>query len=127
MQNSNKASEEPQYGQRIIFTGPDGIGDYRPRSNYIPLYIGVGTTSREATSDLRYLFRAAPQAPPPVPRQSCVGEVGWGWQYNQLLNGDRLLSNLQIKKTEIRQTLEDRVTQTFQMNQQIPKNVRPLL
>ncbi|MED6245176.1 hypothetical protein ATANTOWER_032590 [Ataeniobius toweri] len=127
MQNSNEASEEPQYGQRIIFTGPDGIGDYRPRSKYIPLYIGVGTTSREATSDLRYLFRAAPQAPPPVPRQSCVGEVGWGWQYNQLLNGDRLLSNMQIKKTEIRQTLEDRVTQTFQMNQQIPKNVRPLL
>ncbi|MEQ2211852.1 hypothetical protein XENOCAPTIV_018466, partial [Xenoophorus captivus] len=97
---------------------PDGIGDYRPRSNYIPLYIGVGTTSREATSDLRYLFQAASQAPPPVPRQSCVGEVGWGWQYNQLLNGDRLLSNMQIKKTEIRQTLEDRVTQMFQMNQQ---------
>ncbi|XP_012726260.2 uncharacterized protein C4orf45 [Fundulus heteroclitus] len=116
-QNCNKASGEPQYGQRILFTGPDGIGDYRPRSNYLPLYVGVGSTSPEATSDLSYLCRAAPDAPPPAPRQSCVGEVGWGWQYNQLLNRDRLLSNMQIKKTELRQTLEDRVTQKFQMNQ----------
>uniref|UniRef100_A0A3B5QC49 Chromosome 23 C4orf45 homolog n=1 Tax=Xiphophorus maculatus TaxID=8083 RepID=A0A3B5QC49_XIPMA len=76
-------------------------GDYRPRSNYFPLYIGVGATSPEATSDLSYLCRAAPDAPPPAPRQSFVGEVGWGWQYNQLLNGDRLLSNMQIKETQI--------------------------
>ncbi|XP_043982822.1 uncharacterized protein C4orf45 [Gambusia affinis] len=119
MQNSNKNSAETQYGQRILFTGPDGIGDYRPRSNYFPLYIGVGATSPEATSDLSYLCRAAPDAPPPAPRQSFVGEVGWGWQYNQLLNGDRLLSNMQIKKTDIRRTLEDRVSQKFQMN---PRN-----
>ncbi|XP_038156780.1 uncharacterized protein C4orf45 [Cyprinodon tularosa] len=117
MQKSREASGEPQYGQRIIFTGPNGIGDYRPRSNYEPLYVGVGGVSPEATSDLGYLWRAAPHAAPPAPRQSSVGEVGWGWQYNQLLNGDRLLSNMQIKKSELRLTLEERVSQRFQMNQ----------
>lgn len=77
--------------------GPDGIGDYRPRSNYFPWYIGAGALSPEATGDLSYLCRAAPHAPPPTPRQNYVGEVGWGWQYNQLLNSGTLLSNMQIK------------------------------
>lgn len=77
--------------------GPDGIGDYRPRSNYFTRYIGVGATSPEATGDLSYLCRAPPDALPPIPRQSYVGEVGWGWQYNQLLNSGTLLSNMQIK------------------------------
>ncbi|XP_026186606.1 uncharacterized protein C4orf45 [Mastacembelus armatus] len=117
MQNSEAAAEWPQYGQRIIFTGPDGTGDYRPRSNYFPRYIGVGTSSPEATGDLSYLCRAAPHAPPPMPKQSHVGEVGWGWQYNQLLNRGTLLSNMQIKKTELRTALEDRVTHRFQNKQ----------
>ncbi|XP_026213929.1 uncharacterized protein C4orf45 isoform X2 [Anabas testudineus] len=114
MQNSEEAAGRPQYGQRILFTGPDGIGDYRPRADYFPGYIGVGTSTPEATGDLSYLCRAAPNAPPLMPRQSYVGEVGWGWQYNQLLNSGTLLSNMQIKKTEIRTVLEDRVTHRFQ-------------
>ncbi|XP_031615413.2 uncharacterized protein C4orf45 [Oreochromis aureus] len=114
MQNSETTAGQPQYGQRMIFTGPDGIGDYRPRSNYFTRYIGVGATSPEATGDLSYLCRAPPDALPPIPRQSYVGEVGWGWQYNQLLNSGTLLSNMQIKKTDIRASLENRVTQKFQ-------------
>ncbi|XP_035767052.1 uncharacterized protein C4orf45 [Neolamprologus brichardi] len=117
MQSSETTAGQPQYGQRMIFTGPDGIGDYRPRSNYFTRYIGVGATSPEATGDLSYLCRAPPDALPPIPRQSYVGEVGWGWQYNQLLNSGTLLSNMQIKKTDIRASLENRVTQKFQMNQ----------
>ena len=82
----------------VLLQGPDGIGDYRPRSNYFPRYIGVGASSSpEATGDLSYLWRAAAQARPPLPRQSCVGEVGWCWQYNQLLNSRTLHSNMQIK------------------------------
>ncbi|XP_038554527.1 uncharacterized protein C4orf45 [Micropterus salmoides] len=117
MQRSEAAEGKPQHGQRMIFTGPDGIGDYRPRSNYFPRYIGVGASSPEATGDLSYLCRAAPHAPPPMPKQSYVGEVGWGWQYNQLLNSGTLHSNMQIKKTELRTALEDRVTQRFQSEQ----------
>ncbi|KAJ4946536.1 hypothetical protein JOQ06_024201 [Pogonophryne albipinna] len=98
MQNSEAAAGGPQPGQRMIFTGPDGIGDYRPRSNYFPRYIGVGASSAEATGDLRYLCRGATHVPPPMPRQGYVGEVGWGLQYNQLLNSGTLLSNMQIKE-----------------------------
>ncbi|XP_042348832.1 uncharacterized protein C4orf45 [Plectropomus leopardus] len=115
--NKEAAAGGAQCGQRMIFTGPDGIGDYRPRSNYFPRYIGAGSSSTEATGDLGYLCQAAPHAPPPLPRQSWVGEVGWGWQYNQLLNSGALLSNMQIKKTDIRTALEDRVTQRFQSKQ----------
>nr|XP_046262494.1 uncharacterized protein C4orf45 [Scatophagus argus]XP_046262495.1 uncharacterized protein C4orf45 [Scatophagus argus] len=117
MQKSEAVAGELQQGQRMIFTGPDGIGDYRPRSNYFPWYIGVGASSPETTSDVSYLYRAAPHAPPPTPRRGYVGEVGWGWQYNQLLNSGTLLSNMQIKKTELRTALEDRVAHRFQNKQ----------
>ncbi|XP_031722752.1 uncharacterized protein C4orf45 [Anarrhichthys ocellatus] len=117
MRNSEAAAGGTQHGQRMIFTGPDGIGDYRPRSNYFPRYIGAGASSPGATGDLSYLCQAAPHAPPPLPKQSYVGEVGWGWQYNQLLNSGTLLSNMQIKKTEVRTALEDRVTHRFQSDQ----------
>ncbi|TKS72040.1 hypothetical protein D9C73_006113 [Collichthys lucidus] len=117
MQKSRAIAKGSQHGQRMIFTGPDGIGDYRPRSNYFPRYIGVGASSPEATGDLSYFCRAAPLAPPPMPKHSHVGEVGWGWQYNQLLNSGTLRSNMQIKKTDIRAALEDQVTQTFQSKQ----------
>ncbi|KAK2848842.1 hypothetical protein Q5P01_008676 [Channa striata] len=113
MQKKAEAVEGAQYGQRIIFTGPNGIGDYRPRSNYFTQYIGVGALSPDATGDLSYLFRAPPFAPPPMPRHSFVGEVGWGWQYNQLLNSETLHSNMQIKKTEFRTALEERMTHGF--------------
>ncbi|XP_037117624.1 uncharacterized protein C4orf45 isoform X2 [Syngnathus acus] len=68
MQNCKESA-----GQRIIFTGPDGIGDYRPRFNQSP-YVGVGALSPGATSNLSYLWRAAPDAPPPLPKNGYVGE-----------------------------------------------------
>ncbi|KAL6117275.1 spmip2 [Pungitius sinensis] len=118
MERHSEAAAAPHVGQRMLFTGPGGIGDYRPRSNYSPRSIGVGASSPEATGDLGYLCRAAPQGGgPPTPRHSHVGEVGWGWQYNQLLNSGVLLSNMQIKRTEVRTALEDRVTQRFQGDQ----------
>ncbi|XP_053734642.1 uncharacterized protein C4orf45 homolog isoform X2 [Synchiropus splendidus] len=91
-------------GGRVIFTGPDGVGDYRPRSGSIPRFIGEGSTSCETTGDLQYLTRAAPGAPSPAPRACHVGEVGWGWEFNQQLNGQTLRSNMQIK-TEVRVAL----------------------
>uniref|UniRef100_A0A8C6SY46 Uncharacterized protein n=1 Tax=Neogobius melanostomus TaxID=47308 RepID=A0A8C6SY46_9GOBI len=91
----------PHYGQRIIFTGPDGVGDYRPRLCDFPRYIGEGSVSAEATGDLSYLWRPAPHTPPAhMSRDSYAGGVGWGWHYNQLLNQDVLLSNMQIKEED---------------------------
>ncbi|KAM8910443.1 protein SPMIP2 [Spinachia spinachia] len=117
MERGSEAATGPHVGQRMLFTGPGGIGDYRPRSNYFPRCTGVGASSPEATGDLSYLCRAAPHGPPPTPRHSRVGEVGWGWQYNHLLNRGALLSNTQIKRTEVRTAVEDRVTQRFQGDQ----------
>ncbi|XP_054648454.1 uncharacterized protein C4orf45 isoform X2 [Dunckerocampus dactyliophorus] len=99
-QNSKGATGGTQTGQRMIFTGPDGIGDYRPRSNHSAQYVGVGSLSPEATGDLTYLWRAAPNTPPPLPKQAYVGEVGWGWQYNQLVNNGALHSGMQIQTEE---------------------------
>ncbi|XP_061582132.1 protein SPMIP2 [Cololabis saira] len=114
MRNRDIAAGEPQRGQRMLFTGPDGTGDYRPKPHDFSRYVGVGAASPEATGDLSHLLRAAPHAPPPTARQAYVGEVGWGWRYNQLLNNGTLLSNMQIKKTEFRAELEDKATQKFQ-------------
>ncbi|CAL8304232.1 unnamed protein product [Arctogadus glacialis] len=96
-------------GNRIIFTGPDGVGDYMSR-RLDPRYVGSGTPSQEASGGLEYLTRAPPPAPGVpgvwgVPRSTpppCVGAVGWGWSYSQQLNSTALLSNMQIKKSEMR-------------------------
>ncbi|XP_020358162.1 uncharacterized protein C4orf45 [Oncorhynchus kisutch] len=108
------------YGQRMLFTGPDGIGDYKARLIDFPRYIGVGPLSPEGTSDLNYLCRPAPCAPPPMPKQCCIGGVGWGMEYHQLLNSRTLLSNMQIKRAEFRSALEDRVTHRYQNPWQAP-------
>ncbi|XP_029917287.1 uncharacterized protein C4orf45 [Myripristis murdjan] len=119
MSRKNKVvADETPRGQRIIFTGPDGIGDYRPRSYDFPHHIGVGNPSPESTGDLGYLSRAAPGAPPLLPKQSYVGGIGWAWQYSQLLNSGALLSDMQIKKSELRTALEDSVTHRFQNPEQ---------
>ncbi|XP_056328805.1 uncharacterized protein C4orf45 [Danio aesculapii] len=73
-------------GQRILFTGPDGIGDFRPRLDFFPRSIGIGSLSPDATSDLGFLFRAAPNAPPPLAKHRHTGELGWGLQFSTLLN-----------------------------------------
>ncbi|XP_072296371.1 protein SPMIP2 [Eucyclogobius newberryi] len=94
--------------------GPDGVGDFRPRRCDFPRYIGEGGGSTEATGDLGYLWRAGPHTLPHRPRDSYVGGVGWAWHYNHRLNQDALLSDLQIKKTDIRAAVEDTVAQRFQ-------------
>ncbi|XP_030639509.1 uncharacterized protein C4orf45 [Chanos chanos] len=101
-------------GQRILFTGPDGIGDYRARLSDFPRHIGIGPLSPESTGDLNYLCRAAPCAPPFLPKHCYIGGVGWGVQYCGTLNGRILLSNNQIKRAEFRSAIEDRITHRYQ-------------
>ncbi|KAK6299053.1 hypothetical protein J4Q44_G00305630 [Coregonus suidteri] len=116
MEISTTVQERPAqaYGQMLLFTGPDGIGDYRARLIDFPRYIGVGPLSPMGTSDLIYLCRPAYCTPPPMPKQCYIGGVGWGMQYHQLLNSRTLLSSMQIKRAEFRSALEDRVTHRYQ-------------
>ncbi|KAK9963347.1 hypothetical protein ABG768_006539 [Culter alburnus] len=91
------ADRETQSGQRMLFTGPDGIGDFRPRLDYFPRSIGIGPLSPDATSDLNYLFRPAAHASPSLPKHRCTGEVGWGLQYSTALNRRTVINNKQYE------------------------------
>ncbi|XP_048032669.1 uncharacterized protein LOC125259232 [Megalobrama amblycephala] len=91
------ADRETQSGQRMLFTGPDGIGDFRPRLDYFPRSIGIGPLSPDATSDLNYLFRPAADASPSLPKHRCTGEVGWGLQYSTALNRRTVINNKQYE------------------------------
>ncbi|XP_050984257.1 uncharacterized protein C4orf45 [Labeo rohita] len=104
-------------GQRILFTGPDGIGDFRPRLDYFPRSIGIGPLSPDATSDLNYLFRPASHATPPLPRHSYVGEVGWGLQYSTLLNRPAVINNKQYVLDRFQSAVQDRMTHSPWQNQ----------
>ncbi|XP_034967954.2 protein SPMIP2 [Zootoca vivipara] len=73
-------SSTPLYsGNRMIFTGPDGLRNHRSRLPETTLYIGAATAPEEGTSEAGYLWRPAPRNPPPWYHRSCyVGEIGWG-------------------------------------------------
>lgn len=77
--------------------GPDGVGNHRVKLCDFPHSIGIGALSPEATGDLNYLFRPAPRAPTPLPKNCYVGGVGWGIEHGLRLNARILLSNNQIK------------------------------
>ncbi|XP_022520300.1 uncharacterized protein C4orf45 isoform X1 [Astyanax mexicanus] len=93
--NHDRQATPGVFGQRIMFTGPDGVGDYRASLNDFPHIIGEGPLSPEATGDLTYLYRAAPEASAPLPRQCYVGGVGWAVEYSSTLNTTPSLSNMQ--------------------------------
>ncbi|XP_061107920.1 protein SPMIP2 [Conger conger] len=111
------------FGKRMLFTGPDGIGDYRPRSVHSTRYIGEGPMPQGETGDLNYLCRPATGAPPPKPKQCYVGAVGWGLQYSWALNKRTMESNMQIKLGEFRSALEERTIFTYHNPWQPPPSI----
>ncbi|KAK2890965.1 hypothetical protein Q8A67_013608 [Cirrhinus molitorella] len=124
---SSQADRETQSssGQRILFTGPDGIGDFRPRLDYFPRSIGIGQLSPDATSDLNYLFRPAPQATPPLPKHGYVGEVGWGLQYSTALKKPTVTHNKQYDLDRFQSAMQDRVTHSSWQNQSQFRDKQP--
>ncbi|XP_052470340.1 uncharacterized protein C4orf45 [Carassius gibelio] len=96
----SQAETQSSSGQRILFTGPDGIGDFLPRLDSFPHSIGVGPLSPDATSDLSYLFRPPPHTSPPLPRHCFVGDVGWGLQYSTTLNR-RSANNMRQNQSQL--------------------------
>ncbi|XP_026555853.1 uncharacterized protein C4orf45 homolog [Pseudonaja textilis] len=72
------ASPLTDKGKRIIYTGPDGIGNYQPKELDYCHYIGSKSPPVEGTSDAKYLWRYSPSNPPPWMHRHCfVGEIGW--------------------------------------------------
>ena len=65
--------------QTYIFSvpGPDSIGDHRVSVAPENRYVGIGTMSKEGTSETDYIWRPAPGTPFPRPKTAKVGEIGW--------------------------------------------------
>ena len=115
-----------RHGQRILFTGPDGIVDQTMRIEPEHRYIGIGTMSAEGTSELDYLYRPGPnqinqQTKKEEPywalkrKHETIGGIGWGHQDARFLN--KKLSheaNNHLIRGEFRQAAEDRFTHLYQ-------------
>ncbi|XP_018424894.1 PREDICTED: uncharacterized protein C4orf45 homolog [Nanorana parkeri] len=113
---STSFSCRPHYesGKRMLYTGPDYARDYRPKRPDCPRYIGEHMPSVESTSEVDYLWRAAPGAPAPLPKECYVGGIGWGVPEFTFHNINQLGSSYQIKVGVFRRACEDRVTHKYQ-------------
>ncbi|KAM4809647.1 protein SPMIP2 isoform 2-T2 [Rhinophrynus dorsalis] len=98
----------------MLYTGPDYVRDYRTKLPDFTGYIGEVLPSAEQTSEVKYLCRAAPGTPPPIPKDLYVRGIGWGVSAFSYLNRRQLLSNYQIKRGDFRQASEEKVTHRYQ-------------
>ncbi|XP_003384451.1 PREDICTED: uncharacterized protein C4orf45 homolog [Amphimedon queenslandica] len=103
--------EKPKAKGAVLFTGPDGIGDYKVNVQD-HFYVGHGAMSSEATSNTTYLCRASTDTPHPPPKSLRVGEVGWGVPGNA--DYSLLKTGNQIILKEFRGRTEERYTHRFQ-------------
>ncbi|GCB75889.1 hypothetical protein scyTo_0018277 [Scyliorhinus torazame] len=118
-----KRLAEPGKGS-VVFTGPDNSRDFRPKFSDFPYYIGESQhVSAENTGNLSYLYRAAPYGSYQLPKQSYVGEIGWGWCLGPKLNKTNLLSGKQFKQGEFRQQAQDKLAHRYQNPWQSPPTV----
>ncbi|CAG2193973.1 unnamed protein product [Mytilus edulis] len=104
-------SNEPWKG-RMLFTGPDATKDHLMTVNQEHRQVGIGTMSREGTSETDYLWRPATGTPFHRPRTSKVGEVGWGIPNSTDWKVSR--TGKQIMLGEFRQACEDRHSHLYQ-------------
>eukprot|EP00079_Xenopus_tropicalis_P010174 XP_002934787.1 PREDICTED: uncharacterized protein C4orf45 homolog [Xenopus tropicalis] len=111
---SSSPSQQDGSGQRMLYTGPDYIRDYRTKLPDFTSYIGEVMPPRESTGDVSYLCRAAPGTPSPLPKESYVGGIGWGVSDFSYLNRRGFLNNNHIKHGQFRQACEENITHRYQ-------------
>ncbi len=58
-----------------MFTGPDGVGDYRPKLYSDSTFVGIGPKGSEATNDISYLF-GPDFVDKPRRKHERLGEIG---------------------------------------------------
>lgn len=70
-------NEWTPYAGPVMWTGPDGTRDFRPRlfKDWQPL--GIGDVSPEKTLSATYISRALDDQPFGKPRRDMIGEIGW--------------------------------------------------
>ncbi|XP_012407593.1 uncharacterized protein C4orf45 homolog isoform X2 [Sarcophilus harrisii] len=102
-------------GRRIIFTGPDGIKDYKAKCPANTTYTGEKRPVLGATSDLNYLWRAAPKRSfAPIQKHFYVHEIGWGIPELSCINESRLTTGVNIKRGEFRKRVEEIISHRYQ-------------
>jgi len=108
------------HGQRILFTGPDGMKDQEMNITEQQRYIGIGTMSKEGTSELDFIYRQGP-----IPKGKShfamkrknqqIGSIGWGHQDAEFLNRKMSCEKQNhVQRGEFRQAAEDRYTHLYQ-------------
>ncbi|XP_044537623.1 uncharacterized protein C4orf45 homolog [Gracilinanus agilis] len=102
-------------GRRMIFTGPDAKKDYKPKMPLHTKYVGEKRPVLEATTDLDYLWRPAPNKNF-IAREKhfYVGEIGWGIPALSYTNDSRLQTGWNIKQGEFKKAAEHQVTHRYQ-------------
>ncbi|XP_052225431.1 uncharacterized protein LOC127840994 [Dreissena polymorpha] len=65
------------YAGPVIWTGPEGSRDYRPRLFKDWQLLGIGADSPEKTLSATYISRAPIDTPFGKPRTELIGEIGW--------------------------------------------------
>ncbi|XP_067153073.1 LOW QUALITY PROTEIN: protein SPMIP2 [Apteryx mantelli] len=104
-------------GARVVFTGPDRTGDYRPRKPEDTHCVGATCPAAEGTSDAYYLWRPAPRTSPVLPRRPHYArEIGGGGGVRELrhLGRQNLRSGMQVKNGPFQQAAEDKITHRYQ-------------
>ncbi|XP_046577682.1 uncharacterized protein C4orf45 homolog [Haliotis rubra] len=110
--NNNNEFEPPTLNPRMLFTGPDYNRDHRVTVQPENRMVGIGTMSQEGTSEVDYLWRAAPNTPFPRPKTCRVGEIGWGIE--QFTDWSMPVTGRQVMMGEFRQELENRHAHKYQ-------------
>ncbi|XP_019644578.1 PREDICTED: uncharacterized protein LOC109485417 [Branchiostoma belcheri] len=97
---------------RVLFTGVDGMSDYRVNVPDEVRHTGIGTMSPEGTSEVLYLWRAARGTPFPLGKHQRVGEIGWA--IPELGDKRALTTNAHFKLGEFREACENSYTHRYQ-------------
>ena len=65
----------PANSGHVLYTGPDGVGDYNANICHDPTYIGIGPKSLESSNDVRHLF-GPDFVEKPRRKHEILGEIG---------------------------------------------------
>ena len=85
-------------------TGPDGICDHSVTVEPEHRYVGIGTMSQEGTSEVDYLWRAAPSTNFPRPKSAGVGEIGWSVPVDQDWSYPNTARQIMVRQIPLYQT-----------------------
>ncbi|KAK3101087.1 hypothetical protein FSP39_000844 [Pinctada imbricata] len=75
------------YSGPVLFTGPDGLSDYKAKPCPDFQMTGIGERSREVTSQMDYLSRPPPGAKFPLAKNGRIGEIGWPVEAFKIVKG----------------------------------------